>query len=110
MSPLSFISLVIVTISESTGIFRSKLSKCTLVLAILGPRLAAPSTSCMSPRKFGARITLGLFSPSAKVIASKMLLLPEPFGPEIDTNPGSKSTIVFLNPNDLNPKISTFFT
>ena len=39
-----------------------------------------------------------------------MLLLPDPFGPEIDTSPGSKFTVVFLNPNDLNPKISTFFT
>jgi hypothetical protein len=50
------------------------------------------------------------FSPSAKVIASRMLLLPEPLGPEIDIRPGSKSTIVFLNPNDLKPNISTFFT
>ena len=39
-----------------------------------------------------------------------MLLLPDPFGPDIDTRPGSKSTMVFLNPNDLKPKISTFFT
>ena len=37
-----------------------------------------------------------------------MLLLPEPFGPEIETNPGSNSTTVFLNPNDLKPNISTF--
>jgi hypothetical protein len=37
-----------------------------------------------------------------------MLLFPEPFGPEIDTNPGSKFTLVFLKPNDLKPKISTF--
>nr|AIE90850.1 hypothetical protein [uncultured marine thaumarchaeote AD1000_07_E11] len=44
------------------------------------------------------------------MMASKMLLFPEPFGPEIDTSPGSKLTVVFLNPNDLNPKISTFFT
>ena len=41
-------------------------------------------------------------------MASKMLLLPEPFGPDIETKPGSKFTVVFLNPNDLNPKISTF--
>ena len=41
-------------------------------------------------------------------MASKMLLLPDPFGPEIETNPGSKFTVVFLKPNDLNPKISTF--
>jgi len=39
-----------------------------------------------------------------------MLLLPDPFGPEIDTSPGSNGTVVFLNPNDLKPKISTFFT
>ncbi len=39
-----------------------------------------------------------------------MLLLPDPFGPEIDTRPGSNWTVVFLNPNDLKPKISTFFT
>ena len=37
------------------------------------------------------------------MIASKMLLLQDPFGPEIDTSPGSKFTVVFLNPNDLNP-------
>jgi|TARA_B100000378_G_scaffold134283_1_gene108488 hypothetical protein len=37
-----------------------------------------------------------------------MLLLPEPFGPEIDINPGSKFTLVVLKPNDLKPKISTF--
>jgi hypothetical protein len=36
-----------------------------------------------------------------------MLLLPEPFGPEIDIMPGSKSIVVFLKPNDLKPKIST---
>ena len=95
--------------SESTGIFLSVLSKCTLDLANFGPRLAAPSISCINARKFGARMTVGLFSPSANVIASSMLLFPEPFGPEIDIKPGSKSTIVFLNPNDLKPKISTFF-
>jgi len=37
------------------------------------------------------------------------LLFPDPFGPEIDTNPGSKFTLVVLKPNDLKPKISTFF-
>jgi hypothetical protein len=37
-----------------------------------------------------------------------MLLFPEPFGPEIDTSPGSKFTLVVLKPNDLKPKISTF--
>ena len=78
------------------------------VRASIGPRLAAPSISCINARKLGARITVGLFSPKANVIASNMLLLPEPFGPEIDISPGSKSTIVFLNPNDLKPKISTF--
>jgi hypothetical protein len=36
-----------------------------------------------------------------------MLLLPEPLGPDIETRPGWKSTIVFLNPKDLNPNIST---
>jgi hypothetical protein len=39
-----------------------------------------------------------------------MLLLPEPFGPEIEISPGSNCTVVFLNPNDLKPKISTFLT
>jgi hypothetical protein len=39
-----------------------------------------------------------------------MLLFPEPLGPEIDTRPGSNRIVVFLNPNDLKPKISTFFT
>jgi len=53
-------------------------------------------------------MTLALFSPIAKMIASSMLLFPEPFGPEIDTKPGSKFTLVFLKPNDLKPKISTF--
>jgi hypothetical protein len=37
-----------------------------------------------------------------------MLLFPEPFGPEIDIRPGSKFIVVVLNPNDLNPKMSTF--
>jgi hypothetical protein len=37
-----------------------------------------------------------------------MLLLPDPLGPEIDTKPGSKFTVVVLKPNDLKPKISTF--
>jgi len=37
-----------------------------------------------------------------------MLLFPEPFGPDIDMRPGSKSIVVFLNPKDLKPKISTF--
>jgi len=37
-----------------------------------------------------------------------MLLFPEPFGPEMDISPGSKFTLVFLKPNDLKPKISTF--
>jgi len=37
-----------------------------------------------------------------------MLLFPEPLGPEIETRPGSNITVVFLNPNDLKPKISTF--
>jgi hypothetical protein len=59
-------------------------------------------------RRLGALITDGLFSPNAKIIASRILLLPEPFGPEIETNPGSNSTTVFLNPNDLKPNISTF--
>ena len=36
-----------------------------------------------------------------------MLLLPDPLGPEIEIRPGSKSTVVFLKPNDLKPKIST---
>jgi len=62
----------------------------------------------MSDLRFGARMTLALFSPIAKMIASSMLLFPEPFGPEMDTNPGSKITLVFLKPNDLKPKISTF--
>ena len=53
-------------------------------------------------------MTEGRFSPNAKIMASSMLLFPEPFGPEIEIRPGSKSTIVFLKPNDLNPKISTF--
>ena len=83
------------TISLSTGIFLSVLSKCTLVLASFGPRLAAPSISCINARKLGARITVGLFSPKANVTASNMLLLPDPFGPEIDIRPGSNSTIVF---------------
>jgi len=43
----------------------------------------------------------------ANIMASRMLLFPDPFGPEIEIRPGSKSTIVFLNPKDLNPKIST---
>jgi hypothetical protein len=42
------------------------------------------------------------------MMASSMLLLPEPFGPEMETRPGSKFTVVFVNPNDLKPKISTF--
>nr|AIE96013.1 hypothetical protein [uncultured marine thaumarchaeote AD1000_71_D06] len=42
------------------------------------------------------------------MIASSMLLFPDPFGPEIDTSPGSKFTLVVLKPNDLKPKISTF--
>jgi hypothetical protein len=37
-----------------------------------------------------------------------MLLFPEPFGPEIEISPGSKSITVFLNPKDLKPNISTF--
>jgi hypothetical protein len=37
-----------------------------------------------------------------------MLLFPDPFGPEIDTKPGSKFTVVFVKPNDLKPKMSTF--
>ena len=37
-----------------------------------------------------------------------MLLFPDPLGPEIETRPGSNRTVVFLNPNDLKPKISTF--
>jgi hypothetical protein len=41
-------------------------------------------------------------------MASKMLLLPEPFGPEIETNPGSKLTVVLAKPKDLKPKMSTF--
>jgi hypothetical protein len=53
-------------------------------------------------------MVFGLFSPNAKMIASRMLLLPDPFGPEIETSPGSKFTVVFVNPNDLKPKISTF--
>jgi len=43
------------------------------------------------------------------MIASSMLLFPDPFGPEIDSSPGSKFTLVVLKPNDLKPKISTFF-
>jgi len=50
-------------------------------------------------------MTLGLFSPRAKIMPSKMLLLPLPFGPDIETKPGSKSTVVFLKPNDLKPNI-----
>jgi hypothetical protein len=46
---------------------------------------------------------LGLFSPIANMIASRMLDLPEPFGPVIATNPLSKCTAVFLKPNDLKP-------
>ena len=64
----------------------------------------------MRDRNLSTLITFGLFSPIAKIIASKMLLLPEPFGPEIETSPGSNCTVVFLNPNDLKPKISTFLT
>ena len=41
-------------------------------------------------------------------MASKMLLFPDPFGPEMDTRPGSKFTVVVLKPNDLKPKRSTF--
>jgi hypothetical protein len=63
----------------------------------------------MSFLRFGARITLALFSPIANMIASSMLLFPDPFGPEIDISPGSKFTLVVLKPNDLKPKISTFF-
>ena len=55
-------------------------------------------------------ITFALGENRAKIIASRILLFPDPFGPEIETSPGSNSTIVFLKPNDLNPKISTFFT
>jgi hypothetical protein len=55
-------------------------------------------------------MTFGLFSPIAKIIASRMLLFPDPLGPDIEINPGSNCTVVFLNPKDLNPKISTFFT
>jgi hypothetical protein len=51
---------------------------------------------------------LGLFSPIAKIIASRMLLFPEPFGPDIEIKPDTNCTVVFLNPNDLKPKISTF--
>jgi hypothetical protein len=41
-------------------------------------------------------MTLGEFSPRAKEIASKMLLLPDPLAPDIATSPASKFTIVFL--------------
>ena len=37
-------------------------------------------------------------------------VITEPLGPEIEISPGSNCTVVFLNPNDLNPKISTFLT
>ncbi len=52
-------------------------------------------------------MVFGAFSPSAKVMASSMLLLPEPFGPDIATRPGSRFITVFLYPNDLKPNIST---
>jgi hypothetical protein len=62
----------------------------------------------MRERSLSTLIIFGRFSPSAKIMASKILLFPEPFGPEIDTSPGWKSTVVFLNPKDLKPNISTF--
>jgi hypothetical protein len=37
------------------------------------------------------------------MIASRILDLPEPFGPVMATNPLSKCTAVFLKPNDLKP-------
>ena len=52
-------------------------------------------------------IVLGLFSPVANVIASSMLLFPDPLAPASDIRPGWKSMTVFLYPNDLNPNIST---
>ena len=64
--------------------------------------------SWIRERSLSTRIIRGLFSPIANIMASRMLLLPEPLGPDIETRPGSNCTVVFLNPNDLNPKISTF--
>jgi len=64
--------------------------------------------SCIRDLSLSTLIIFGLFSPSAKIIASSMLLFPEPLGPEIETRPGSNKTVVFLNPNDLKPNISTF--
>ena len=43
-------------------------------------------------------------SPSAQLIASTRLDLPDPFGPTITETPGTNSSTV-LSANDLNPRI-----
>ena len=78
------------------------MSKWTLDLAIRAP-WRAPSPSCISDLRRSTLIILGLFSPMANIMASSMLLLPEPLGPDIETRPGSNWTVVLRNPNDLNP-------
>ena len=85
-SPVSFNSLLIVTLSTSTGIFLSILSNVieTLVLVDLFP-LFPPSYN--NEFNLLTRNKLGLLSPKQKVIASNMLDLPEPFGPVIAISP-----------------------
>ena len=71
-------------------------------------RVTMTETSCMRDLILSTLITFGRISPLAKMIASSMLLLPDPFGPDMETSPGRKSTTVLRKPNDLKPNISTF--
>src|SRR6056297_1269111 len=54
------------------------------------------------------RSCLMLCSPITHLIASKMLLFPQPFGPTTAEMPGGKSITDFSG-NDLNPEISRRF-
>ena len=95
------------TLLVSTGMARSRLSRCTLTLATLVP-CREPATSFITDFSESTRSTVGLFSPSAKAMASSMVDLPDPLGPDMETSPGTSFTVVLRNPNDLNPYISTF--
>src|SRR5438876_6683606 len=62
----------------------------------------------MTPSIRSVRRLLALCSPTTQLIASLMLLFPQPFGPTIPVTPSLK-TISVRSQNDLNPRISSFW-
>ncbi len=96
---------VISTLSESTARLRSILLivrvTCAKLVAFLSCAPEKMISSIFAPRRDFADC-----SPSTHLIASVILLFPEPFGPTIAVTPSSNSTVV-LSANDLKPVAST---